>query len=146
MTHKKDNNIITEELDLSADVGKSKRHIFPVITAEGDSEESVELPEVLPILTLRSSVLFPGSISPITVGREKSMTLVRTTHSANGLLGAVLQRNAEIETPTPDDMYRVGTVARILKIIEMPDGNLTVILSGIEKMEVGEYISTEPFF
>ena len=146
MTHKKDNNIITEELDLSADVGKSKRHIFPVITAEGDSEESVELPEVLPILTLRSSVLFPGSISPITVGREKSITLVRTTHSANGLLGAVLQRNAEIETPTPDDMYRVGTVARILKIIEMPDGNLTVILSGIEKMEVGEYISTEPFF
>ena len=146
---KKDNNEITiiDDLGLSPDVLDQKHHVIPIV-AGGDDDivEEVQLPEVLPILTLRSSVLFPGAITPITVGREKSIALVRAVQAENGLLGAVLQRNAEIETPTPDDMYRVGTAARILKILEMPNGNLTVILSGLEKIEVGEYISTEPFF
>ena len=146
---KKDNNDITiiEDLGLSPDITDQKHQVIPIIAGnEDDTVEEVQLPEVLPILTLRSSVLFPGAITPITVGREKSIALVRAVQAEGGLLGAVLQKNAEIETPTPDDMYRIGTAARILKILEMPNGNLTVILSGLEKIEVGEYISTEPFF
>ncbi len=146
---KKDNNdfSILDDLGLSPDITDQKHQVIPIIAGnDEDTIEEVQLPEILPILTLRSSVLFPGAITPITVGREKSIALVRAVQAESGLLGAVLQRNAEIETPTPDDMYRVGTAARILKILEMPNGNLTVILSGLEKIEVGEYISTEPFF
>ena len=146
---KKDNNDITivDDLGLSPDITDQRHQVIPIIAGnEDDTVEEVQLPEILPILTLRSSVLFPGAITPITVGREKSIALVRAVQAESGLLGAVLQKNAEIETPTPDDMYRIGTAARILKILEMPNGNLTVILSGLEKIEVGEYISTEPFF
>ena len=146
---KKDNNDFTaiDDLGLTPDILDQRHQVIPIVTGnDDDTVEEVQLPDILPILTLRSSVLFPGAITPITVGREKSIALVRAVQAEGGLLGAVLQKNAEIETPTPDDMYRIGTAARILKILEMPNGNLTVILSGLEKIEVGEYISTEPFF
>ncbi len=144
---KKENDILLEEIVCAPEMAEHKIQAIPIVTTgDEDTIEEVALPEVLPILTLRSSVLFPGSVTPITVGREKSIALVRAVNAEHGLLGAVLQRNSEIETPTPDDMYRIGTAARILKILEMPNGNLTVILSGLEKIEVGEYISTNPFF
>ncbi|MBQ7855524.1 MAG: endopeptidase La [Alistipes sp.] len=147
MAKKSENDIMIDDLGLSPEVSDRKYQTIPIVTnLDDDTIEEVQLPEILPILTLRSSVLFPGAITPITVGREKSIALVRAVNAEGGLLGAVLQRNCEIETPTPDDMYRIGTAARILKILEMPNGNLTVILSGLEKIEIGEYISTEPFF
>ena len=147
MAKKSENDIIIDDLGLSPEIADRKFQTIPIVAnLDDDTVEEVQLPEILPILTLRSSVLFPGAITPITVGREKSIALVRAVNAESGLLGAVLQRNCEIETPTPDDMYRIGTAARILKILEMPNGNLTVILSGLEKIEVGEYISTEPFF
>jgi len=147
MVKKKDNDIFIDEIGLSPEIVDRKFQAIPIVGGgDEDAIEDVKIPEILPILTLRSSVLFPGAVTPITVGREKSIALVRAVNASDGLLGAVLQRNAEIETPTPDDMYRIGTAARILKILEMPNGNLTVILSGLEKIEVGEYISTEPFF
>jgi ATP-dependent Lon protease len=143
---KKDNDMIFDDKGFPAELVDRKFQAIPIVSGDDDTIEDVKLPEVLPILTLRNSVLFPGAVTPITVGREKSIALVRAVNSGDGLLGAVLQRNPEIETPTPDDMYRIGTAARILKILEMPNGNLTVILSGLEKIEVGEYIQTEPFF
>ena len=143
---KEDNDILFDEKSLSAELADRKFQAIPIVSGDDDTIEDVKLPEILPILTLRNSVLFPGAVTPITVGREKSIALVRAVNAGDGLLGAVLQRNPEIETPTPDDMHRIGTAARILKILEMPNGNLTVILSGLEKIEVGEYISTEPFF
>ena len=143
---KEDFDNLFDDKGLPADLADRKFQAIPIVSGDDDAIEQVNLPEILPILTLRNSVLFPGAITPITVGREKSIALVRAVNAGDGLLGAVLQRNPEIETPTPDDMYRIGTAARILKILEMPNGNLTVILSGLEKIEVGEYISTEPFF
>ena len=143
---KEDNDILFDEKGFSAELADRKFQAIPIVSGDDDTIEDVKLPEILPILTLRNSVLFPGAVTPITVGREKSIALVRAVNAGDGLLGAVLQRNPEIETPTPDDMHRIGTAARILKILEMPNGNLTVILSGLEKIEVGEYISTEPFF
>ena len=94
---KKDNNEITiiEDLGLSPDITDQKHQVIPIITGnDDDTVEEVQLPEVLPILTLRSSVLFPGAITPITVGREKSIALVRAVQAEGGLLGAVLQKNA----------------------------------------------------
>ena len=143
--NKKD-DMFYDEKGFPGELAERKFQAIPIATGDEDLFEDVKLPEILPILTLRNSVIFPGAVTPITVGREKSVALVRAVNAGDGLLGAVLQRNPEIETPTPDDMYRIGTAARILKILEMPNGNLTVILSGLEKIEVGEYIQTEPVF
>ncbi len=145
---KKNNDIeLIDDLNALPDLMDGRHQVIPIVTGETDEPiEDVKVPETLPILTLRSSVLFPGAITPITVGREKSIALVRSVNAESGMLGAVLQRNSEVETPTPDDMYKIGTAAQIIKILEMPNGNLTVILRGLGKIEVGEYLSTEPFF
>ncbi|MDR0954508.1 MAG: endopeptidase La [Rikenellaceae bacterium] len=136
-----------EELSEITDILDGRHQMIPLITSEDDEVEvDVAVPDVIPILTLRSSVLFPGAITPITVGREKSMRLVREVNDQGGILGAVLQREAEVESPGPDDLYRVGTAARILKILEMPNGNLTVILHGLEKFEIREFVSSDPYF
>lgn len=124
-----------------------RHQVIPILSSEDEEmAEQIVIPEILPILTLRSSVLFPGSITPITVGRDRSMKLVRDVNAAEGILGTVLQKQPEVEQPGPDDLYRVGTAARILKILEMPNGNLTVILHGLEKFEVKEYLVAEPYF
>lgn len=137
---KEDFSDISEILD-------GRHQMIPIISSEDDEMEiDVAVPDVIPILTLRSSVLFPGAITPITVGREKSMRLVREVNDEGGILGAVLQREAEVENPGPDDLYRIGTAARILKILEMPNGNLTVILHGLEKFEIKEFVSSDPYF
>ena len=127
------------------EVFDGKHRVIPIITGDDDTVEELDVPEVIPILTLRSSVLFPGAITPITVGRDKSISLVRAVNAERGILGAVLQRESDVEDPSPDDMYKVGTAARIIKILEMPNGNLTVILNGLEKIEIGEYVATEPY-
>ena len=126
-----------DEMGLVPELFDGKHQVIPIISGGDDSIEDVSLPEVLPILTLRSSVIFPGSVTPITVGRAKSIALVRAVEASDGLLGAVLQVDSSVEDPQPNDMHKIGTSARILKILEMPNGNLTVILSGLEKIEVG---------
>ena len=105
-----------------------------------------DLPETLPILTLRNSVLFPGTFIPINVGREKSIKLVRKIYSTTKILGAVAQADQRIDNPTKDDLNKIGTVARIFKIIEMPDGSVLAILVGINKFEICEMIEDDPYF
>ncbi len=125
-----------EKRGKGVDMIEHKIQAIPIIASDDDTIEEVNIPEVLPILALRSSVLFPGGVTPITVGREKSIALIRSVHSDDGILGAVLQKDVAVENPTPDQLYRIGTVARILKVLEMPNGNLTVILSGLEKIRI----------
>jgi ATP-dependent Lon protease len=102
---------------------------------ETDSKK-VKMPKQLPILALRNAVLYSGTIIPITVGRDKSITLVREVYGDSKLLGAVTQRDVKVDNPTGKDLYKVGTVARILKVIEMPDGSVTVILQGLQRFEI----------
>ena len=144
MSKKKDIEI--DDLGLVPELFDGKHQVIPIISGGEDKIEDVQLPEVLPILTLRSSVIFPGAVTPITVGRAKSIALVRAVEAGDGILGAVLQIDSEVEDPKPDDMHKIGTAARILKILEMPNGNLTVILAGLEKIEVKEYVAIQPFF
>ena len=143
--NKRDNKEF-DDMGLVPELFDGKHQVIPIISGGDDTIEEVNIPESLPILTLRSSVIFPGSVTPITVGRPKSIALVRAVESGDGLLGAVLQVDSAVENPQPKDMHKIGTSARILKILEMPNGNLTVILNGLEKIEVGEYISTQPYF
>ncbi len=127
------------------DVFDGRHQVIPIVSGDDDALLDIKIPSVLPILTLRSSVLFPGSITPITVGREKSMKLIHDVDQSNGFLGAVLQKEHSHDDPSPADLHTVGTAGKILKILEMPNGNLTVILHGIQKIEIMEYITSRPY-
>ena len=121
---------------------------FIPIVADGDDEvlHSLEVPEILPVLPLRNTVLFPGVVIPITVGREKSLKLVRDVYKGNKLLGTVAQVDFKLDDPGVNDLYRTGTMAEILKLLEMPDGSTTVIIQGRRRFRIGEFISDDPYF
>lgn len=141
----KKESVEVEDMGLLPELFDGKHKVVPIVMNDSDTIEEVPIPEVLPILSLRRSVIFPGSISPVTVGREKSIRLIRECQQKDMIFGAVLQRESNVEDPAPDDMYRVGTAARIIKVLEMPNGSLTVILNGLTKIETREYIATEPY-
>ncbi|MEM1127745.1 MAG: endopeptidase La [Bacteroidota bacterium] len=120
---------------------------IPLPTADEEEQmHNAEVPETLPILTLRNTVLFPGVVLPITVGRDASLKLVKDAFSEDGLIGVVAQRSTETENPAPDDLYDIGTVASILKLIKMPDGSKSVVIQGQRRFEVQSYEQTEPYF
>ncbi|MCE4566226.1 endopeptidase La [Maribellus sp. CM-23] len=121
---------------------------FIPIIADGDDKElkNTEIPSVLPILPLRNTVLFPGVVLPITVGRERSLQLVRDVNRGNKLLGTVAQKDYTIDRPEKEDLYDVGTIAEILKVLEMPDGSTSVIIQGKRRYQIREFISEDPYF
>jgi ATP-dependent Lon protease len=104
-----------------------------------------ELPEILPILPLRNTVLFPGVVIPITAGRDKSIKLINETNKGNKIIGVVSQIDENIEDPELKDINKVGTVAKILRVLKMPDGNTTIILQGQKRFEVNEIITSIPY-
>ncbi|WP_196886637.1 endopeptidase La [Aureivirga sp. CE67] len=120
--------------------------LIPLMTPEDEERiNNEELPEVLPILPLRNTVLFPGVVIPITAGRDKSIALIKEANKGNKVIGVVAQKNENVENPTLEDIHTVGTVARILRVLKMPDGNTTVIIQGKKRFEVKEIIQEEPF-
>ena len=120
--------------------------MIPLFSEGDELFEGDKLPENLPILPVRNTVLFPGVIIPITVGRQKSIKLVKKVNKGDKILGVISQHNAKNEDPTADDFYKVGTIAVILKMIVLPDGNTTIIIQGKKRFEVEEYTQSEPFF
>ena len=104
-----------------------------------------QLPDSLPILALRNAVLFPGTVYPITIGREKSIRLIEDAERSNTFIGAVPQNDLSVEDPRKDDLYRYGTVAKIVKTLEMPDGTITAILQGFKRFEVEEVFEYNPY-
>ncbi len=120
---------------------------IPLISEEDEeSIKNVDMPEHLPILPLKNTVLFPGVVIPITVGRNKSLSLVKDVYQGGKILGALSQKDAEIDDPEVKDLNQVGTVAQILKILEMPDGSTSVIIQGKKRFMVKEVVTTEPYF
>jgi ATP-dependent Lon protease len=120
---------------------------FPLLTTEDEEVmNSEEMPEVLSILPLRNTVLFPGVVIPITVGRDKSIKLIREAYKGNKIIGVVAQTDVSIEDPVFEDLNRVGTVAYIIKMLQMPDGNTTVIIQGKKRFNLEEQIQSEPYF
>lgn len=113
---------------------------------EEEEMNTDDVPDVLPILPLRNTVLFPGVVAPITVGRDKSIALINEAYKGNKTIGVIAQTSADIEDPTVEDLHQVGTIARILKMLKMPDGNTTAIIQGKRRFRSEEYISTEPYF
>ena len=120
--------------------------LIPLMTPEDEeiiNKESV--PEVLPILPLRNTVLFPGVVIPITAGRDKSIQLIKDANKGDKIIGVVAQRNEEEEVPTLKDIHTTGVVAQILRVLKMPDGNTTVIIQGKKRFEIDELIQNEPY-
>ncbi len=120
--------------------------LIPLMTPEDEEEiNKEELPEILPILPLRNTVLFPGVVIPITAGRDTSIKLINDANSGNKVIGVVAQKDEDVENPGVDDIYKTGVVARILRVLKMPDGNTTVIIQGKKRFDIDEVISEKPY-
>ncbi|GAH43416.1 unnamed protein product, partial [marine sediment metagenome] len=120
--------------------------IIALISDEEENElKKTKVPETLPILPLKNTVLFPGVVIPITVGRDKSLVLVKKIYKKDRIIGALAQKDPKIEDPKLTDLSKVGTLAQIIKIFEMPDGSTTVIIQGKRRFSLGKLISEKPY-
>jgi ATP-dependent Lon protease len=119
---------------------------IPLISPEDEDRMNLEeVPEKLPILPLRNNVLFPGVVIPITLGRDKSIKLIQDAYKGNKIIGVVSQKDSSIEEPTYKDLYDIGSVAQIVKMLKMPDGTSTIIIQGKKRLKLEEEISNEPY-
>ncbi len=125
---------------------KQDINIIPVVQGEVSSKlDESTLPDVLPILALRNAAIFPGTVFPITIGREKSIRLIQDAEEHDFFIGAVPQKDVTVEEPSAEDIYAYGTVCRILKTLEMPDGTLTAILQAFKRIQIDAVIGMDPY-
>ena len=137
---------ILDELSLSNVIDK-EAELIPLMTEEDEERlNAEEMPNTLAILPLRNTVLFPGVVIPITVGRDKSIKLIKEANNGNKIIGVVAQKDAQVEDPQVDDLNVTGTVAKILRVFRMPDGNTTVIIQGQKRFDIQEFTQEEPYF
>jgi len=120
--------------------------IIPINETEHDNLADAEIPKEIPILPLRNTVLFPGVVLPITVGRDKSIKAVTDAYKTDKLIGVLAQKDSSVEDPSLNELVAVGTIARIIKVIKMPDGGTTVILQGKRRFKVGSITTDDPYF
>src|SRR4030088_3304389 len=109
------------------------------------AEKKFSVPDVLPVLPVRDTVLFPGAVLPLTVGRESSLALVNSLEGEEKLLAVVAQLDPRIEDPAAADLHKVGTVAKVHKTVKMPNGNVVVFLEGLQRVQITEMITLRPF-
>ena len=123
-------------------------HDFIPLISQEDEEimQKEKAPEIIPLLPLRNTVLFPGVVIPITVGRDRSIKLINEAYKSDKIIGVVSQIDGDIEEPTKEDLHKVGTVASIVKMLKMPDGSTTVIIQGKKRFEWTEMVQEQPFF
>lgn len=121
--------------------------LIQLITEEEDGQQGTEaLKEEIPILSVRNTVLFPGVVIPITVGRQRSIKLVKKAQKGDKLVGVCAQINPNVDDPSWEDIYQVGTVAKIIKMIVLPDGNTTIIIQGKKRFQIEEQVTEDPYF
>jgi len=136
------NNLVFGELDEEDSDG-----LIQIIDAESEGEVPLSnFPDKLPILPIRNTVLFPGVVLPITVGRQKSIQLVKRAYRGDRIIGVVAQKNNKVEEPEVDDIYQIGTVAKIIKMIVLPDGNTTIIIQGKNRFKIKSIAKIKPYF
>ncbi len=127
-------------------VQQDSEELIQMINPEEESDlKADELPSDLPVLPIRNTVLFPGVVIPITVGRQKSIRLVKKAYQGNRIIGVLAQKNVKVDEPNKEDLYQTGTIARIIKMLVLPDGNTTIIIQGKNRFEIEEFIQEEPF-
>tara|TARA_B100001758_G_scaffold243937_2_gene254533 strand:+ start:13984 stop:16434 length:2451 start_codon:yes stop_codon:yes gene_type:complete len=133
-------------LDLS-DLLNEDTEFLPLMSDEDEAKISKEdTPDILPILPLRNTVLFPGVIIPITIGRDRSVRLIKDAENGNKTIGVVAQKDFDTELPDLTDLHQVGTIAHILKMLKMPDGNITAVIQGRKRFRIDKMVDTDPYF
>ena len=131
---------------MSLDEFDENSELIPLMTTEDEEAiKSESLPESLPILSLRNTVLFPGVVIPITAGRDKSIKLIKDANRGSKVIGVVSQKDESVEDPSSDDIHKIGTLAQILKVLKMPDGNTTVIIQGKKRFAIDAIVSEDPY-
>ena len=126
--------------------GGTQVSIIPVLQGdEQTKEDRAELPETLPVLALRNAVLFPGAVFPITIGRDKSIRLIKDAERSGSFIGAVPQNDVSVEDPKEKDLYEYGTAARVIRVLDMPDGTITAILQGVKRFRMQGILSYDPY-
>ena len=138
--------MILDNLSLQENIGEDAEFIPLLSPEEEDHLLNTETPEELAILPLRNTVLFPGVVIPIAAGRDKSLKLLRDAYRKKEIIGVTTQIDASVDEPEADEINRVGTAAKIHKMIKMPDGNTTVILQGLRRFAITEFLTSEPYF
>ena len=133
-------------LNLSSIIDQEAEFIPLISEEEEDSMNLEDVPEILSVLPIRNNVLFPGVVIPITVGRDKSIKLIEDAYKSDKIIGVISQTKSAVEDPEPADFHKVGTVAKIIKRLKMPDGSTTIIIQGKRRFEVIEFVQTEPYF
>jgi ATP-dependent Lon protease len=129
------------------DILDGEGDIIPIIADGDDGElEDVEVPETIPILSLRNTVLFPGVVLPISIGRPKSIQLIKDAYRNDRIVGTVAQRDPDVENPGFQELHSIGTIGQIVKLLEMPDGSTTAIIQGRKRMVLEELVSDDPYF
>ena len=131
---------------LSGNIINEESELIPLMTS--DDEEAInkeKLPKSLSILPLKNTVLFPGVVIPITATRNKSVKLIKAANKGDKLIGVVSQINNKVSDPKIGDINNIGTVAKILRVLQMPDGNLTIIIQGKKRFKIEKIISEKPF-
>jgi ATP-dependent Lon protease len=143
----KEDKMLELSFIMDSEQGQPEGDFFPVLSREDELKiESEDIPEILNILPLRNTVLFPGVIIPITVGRDKSIKLIKDVYRKDRIIGVVAQKDPDIEDPGSDDLFETGTVAFIIKLLQMPDGNNTVIIQGRNRFRIDQMVQTDPYF
>lgn len=131
---------------ISASVNEEADFIPLISDEDEESLDKTDIPETIPLLPLRNTVLFPGVVIPISVGRDKSMKLIKDFYKKDKIIGTVAQRDPNLDEPTFADLYKTGTVAQIIRILEMPDGSTSVIIQGKKRFIIENLIKAEPYF
>ena len=130
-----------------SDLLNEEAEFLPLMSDEDEAKISKEnAPDILPILPLRNTVLFPGVIIPITIGRDRSVKLIKDADNGNKMIGVVAQKDFDIELPETTDLHEVGTIATILKMLKMPDGNITVVIQGRKRFAIDQMIQDAPYY
>jgi ATP-dependent Lon protease len=132
---------------LIPDVLDGEGDIIPIIADGEDGDlEDIDIPETIPVLSLRNTVLFPGVVLPISIGRPRSIQLIKDAYRNDKIVGTVAQRDPDMENPGYNDLHSVGTIGQIVKLLEMPDGSTTAIIQGRKRMVLSELVSDDPYF
>jgi ATP-dependent Lon protease len=138
-------NTKNEDYILSSMMDENSDFIPIIADNEDDDMNNSDIPDDLPILPLKNTVLFPGVIIPISVGRKKSIRLIKSAYKKDRHIGIVTQRDSKIDDPSPTDLYEIGTLAKIIKVLEMPDNSTTIIIQGIKRFKLEEILSEHPY-
>src|SRR5437764_9521621 len=146
-----DGGQVLEEAGAQEDAGPNSSFESPVDVeseskhGQNNDEEPLSIPDELPILPLKDTVIYPFAVQPLGVGQERSIRLIDEVMRGNRLVALVAQKSADIEQAGPDDIYRIGTVSRIARMIRMPDGTIQIIVQGLERVEIGEFVQETPY-